>query len=768
MRKTFYPLVKRWYAAMPLLLCVFASPVLMAQTELPFKSIEIKKSSTVSMQAIMQADKQKQSPQMLKSAKERRNKVEEYEKKSGRRLNPSLQRKKESRVPEQPLDAAAADNLRTAAGGGSQPAAPILNFVGAELLEPGNLGVTPPDVVGDVGPNDIVSLTNERVRIINKNNLNDVNSFGIDNFFTVGLGVETIVSDPHVRYDRLSGRWFFCAISINEFFSNRVLIAVSKGRNISDTTSFVFYDFPYDIIPGLDANLNEGFFDYPTLGVDAHSILIGGNIFQSFYEGSISYVIDKKALINGLLRIGAFAGGAASILFTPQGVQNDDAGDRFSYFACVSNQVYSLLHILRVRYRSDGAVTGGTLFDIASPTGPTYPVNTKDAPVILDGLDDRFLAAMVMKNKINNQSTLVTAHQFHMDANGRPSTTGGRLGVRWYELNRLSEVPAIKQRGTLVDTKCEQPFTFWNGSLAVNGQGHMLLSASRSSQFTFPETVISGRLSCDAVGYTQPPLKVSQAKGPYDLDFFSILFGGERWGDYSQVVVDPTDNMTMWAFGEFGSNSAFDTTFNWAVQVSVVRAPAPPKFKLKFDRKDAGEIAIEGDEANCKGFFDPGPGYAKRLKAQIFGANSVQVRKIDFIDPTHLELKVNDRQFVPGDYILVITNPDGQSSFQTFSIGGGATTANNGTGLQAEQLAVKELKVFPSPARGQLTIQTNGLLAGSAIQVFDMNGRVVLRQFAGEKQVTAQLDVSRLSNGTYIVQIKNNKETYLSKFVVEQ
>ncbi len=770
MTKKIYALLKKSFFGFAFIGSMLLSSSVSAQTELPLQKIEVKRSNTVTMKAIMQADKLKQSPQLLRNAKERRNKIEEYEKKSGRKLNPALKKDK-NQVNRQAQANTADDGITALAAGafGSAPAQPTLNFVGAELLEPGNLGVTPPDVVGDVGPADIVSMTNERIRIINKNNLSDVNSFGIDNFFTVGLGVETIVSDPHVRYDRLSGRWFFCAISINEPASNRVVLAVSKGSNIKDTTSFTFFDFPYDIIPGLDSNLSGGFFDYPTLGVDAHSILIGGNIFQASYEGSISYVIDKQALLNGTIRLGAFSGGGASTLFTPQGVQNDDDEERFSYFACGDNLEFSLLHILRVRYRSDGAVAGGVLFDINSPTGSGYPVNTKDAPVILDGLDDRFLAAMVMKNKNTNQSTLVTAHQFHMDATGKPSATGGRLGVRWYEFQNLSQVPSIKQKGTLVDTKCEQPFTYWNGSVAVNGQGHMLLSASRSSQFTFPETVISGRLVCDESGYTQPPLQVSKSKGPYDLDFFSILSGGERWGDYSQVVVDPTDNMTMWAFGEFGSNSEFDTTFNWAVQVSQIRGPSPPKFKIEFDKKETDKIRIKGLDMSCKGFFDPGAGYQKRLKAQIFGANNVQVKKLKFGNPTSLVLTVNNRQFVPGDYILVITNPDGQSSFQTFSISGAtAALATTNANLLGEQVITKELKVFPSPANAQITIQTNGLLANSTIQVFDMGGAVVLRKFAGEKQITAQIDVSKLGNGTYIIQIKNNKETYINKFVVEK
>jgi len=46
-------------------------------------------------------------------------------------------------------------------------------------------------------------------------------------FFAMVRGVAN-VSDPHVRYDRLSGRWFISEISV-ENTSNHILLAVSSG-----------------------------------------------------------------------------------------------------------------------------------------------------------------------------------------------------------------------------------------------------------------------------------------------------------------------------------------------------------------------------------------------------------------------------------------------------------------------------------------------------------------------------------------------------------
>jgi hypothetical protein len=743
---------------------------LLAQRSQPGKTHELGKGNTVSLAIIMQVDRQQASFKMGKDGKQRKDKIKEYEERSGRPLNPGVRNRTNAPLSIRSAEAAARQLNATAFLRGSQPAKPNVNFVGAELIEPGNFGVTPPDVMGDVGSENILSLTNERIRIINKKNIQQVISIGIDNFFTLGLGKPTIVSDPHVRYDRLTGRWFICAISVNENFSNRLLLAVSQSAVVNDSSFFTFFDFTYDAIPGLPAELVAGFFDYPTLGVDARALLIGGNVFNTqgtILLNSISYVIDKKELLNGVLKITAFAGGIFGVLVTPQGVQNDTPEEPYSYFATTDKDFFSVLHVVRVEYGGDGNAKDATVFDIESPTGNIYPVVTKDAPIVLDGLDDRFLAAMIMKNKITKQSTLVTAHQFHMDGNGMPSTTGGRLGVRWYEFDNLAQTPSIKQKGTLVDAKCEQPFTYWNGSLAVNGQGHMLLSASRSSQFTFPEVVISGRLACDPTNYTQPPLQVSTAKGPYDLDRSNIIFrGGERWGDYSQVVVDPTDNMTMWAFGDFGSNSAPDTTFNWAMQVTSIKAPAPPRFRV---RREADKIFITSTENSCKGFFDPGSGYDKRLKAQILGPNNVAVKNIMFTDPNNLVLTVNATQLVPGNYIVVVTNPDEQSSFQVLRITGNTTVgARTGLNDKESEVVVKELKIFPSPARQQIIVQIGtGLMANSTLQIVDMAGKTVIQRFAAEKQLNTQLDISRLAPGTYFVQINNSKETYAGKFVVE-
>jgi hypothetical protein len=101
------------------------------------------------------------------------------------------------------------------------------------------------------------------------------------------------VSDPRVEYDSLSQRWFVCMINTTATL-NRVLLAVSSGPTISDSASFTFYFI----------TTAAQFLDYPTLGVDANAVYIGGNIFTTGVAGGTfastrGYVIPKAGLLAG-------------------------------------------------------------------------------------------------------------------------------------------------------------------------------------------------------------------------------------------------------------------------------------------------------------------------------------------------------------------------------------------------------------------------------------------------------------------------------------
>src|ERR1051326_614224 len=77
-----------------------------------------------------------------------------------------------------------------------------VNFQGSQASE---TSFIPPDSMGAVGPSQIMVVVNGRIKMFNKSGT-ALFSTSPDNFFASVRSAGT--SDPHVRYDRLSQRWF--------------------------------------------------------------------------------------------------------------------------------------------------------------------------------------------------------------------------------------------------------------------------------------------------------------------------------------------------------------------------------------------------------------------------------------------------------------------------------------------------------------------------------------------------------------------------------
>ena len=93
------------------------------------------------------------------------------------------------------------------------------------------------DTMGDVGPTQILFHVNGRVKVFSKTGV--LGSLNVsESVFWASLSPSGGVSDPQVRYDRLSGRWFVLAIDLAGT-NNKILLAVSSGSipNPSDRSS---------------------------------------------------------------------------------------------------------------------------------------------------------------------------------------------------------------------------------------------------------------------------------------------------------------------------------------------------------------------------------------------------------------------------------------------------------------------------------------------------------------------------------------------------
>jgi hypothetical protein len=356
-----------------------------------------------------------------------------------------------------------------------------VNFTGATLAD---ANAFPPDSMGAAGPTQFIVAINGRIRSFNKNTgvADGVLNVTPDTFFSPVMTTQsgTFTSDPRIRYDRLTGRWFITIIDVpagTGAIANRVLIAVSNNGTITAGTTWTYFFYQYT---------GSSFADYPTLGIDLNALYIGVNIFSTTanaFTGTDGLVVRKSSILGGgPIVTTRFAGLVPSITgagpYTPQGVDNSDPSATEGYFIGVDNATFSTLMLRRVS-NPGGTPTISANIPITVPT-TAYPNtvphlgNTGGTNGNLDALDDRLFAATMRNGR------LWTAHNISVTSAGVGSSAGTRNGSRWYELQGIAtgQTPALVQSGTVFDSTATNPRFYWIPSVMVSGQGHAAMGFS--------------------------------------------------------------------------------------------------------------------------------------------------------------------------------------------------------------------------------------------------------------------------------------------------
>ena len=553
---------------------------------------------------------------------------------------------------------------------------------------------TPPDNNGDVGTTQIIATANCRMKVFNKpaagaalttgtgsgtTTLSSVLNVDLNTFFAnPSLGISSI-SDPHVRFDRLTRRWFVVAIEVNHRTNNYCCIAVSDGETISGSSSFKFYYFNVSQTGGS----SNDFFDYPTLGVDKNYLYIGGNMFasQTSFSGCNMWVVNKANLVSATpsLTVTGFPHTTANKtdIYTPQGVHNDDPGATEGYFVGASQTYYAKLNIKRVIYGTTPSLSN----DIALSTINNY--TPKTVPTLggtsIDGNDRRLCAAMIKKNKITGVTSLWIAQGTRLNSAGTVGSTGDRDGALWMEIGNLTTTPVILQSANFYDevnpTSSAVYFTY--PTIAMSGQGHSVMGFTSAGPAKYAQAGAAGRYRNDPAGNFQAPIDLTTSTSTYNP-------GANRWGDYTQTVVDPSDDMTMWTFTEYAA-----TTNSWGVRAAQFKAPLPatPVLASVPACGTTTTVTINGTSTNLSEFFDPGPGYDKHINVSVTGASNIAVSNIVFINPTQITADFTvPSDAVSGTYSLTVTNPDGQTSSTTFSLSCAPATCAAPTNLSSSNI----------------------------------------------------------------------------------
>ncbi len=388
-----------------------------------------------------------------------------------------------------------------------------VSFTGAVLSD---ALAFPPDVMGAVGPTQYIIFVNGRLRSFNKSTgiADGILNIDPDIFFSPvttppAANEVTYTTDPNVRYDRLSGRWFLSIVDVtlnSSTFaitrSNRLLLAISDGPNISASTVWrlIYYQNTAD------------FDDYPSLGIDADAIYIGTNRFTiaGSFSNCRAYVFNKASFISGtptgtifdnLLTSSTGAGP-----FSPRGVDNFDPVNTgptaVAYFIGVDNASFGTLTLRQITNPGGTPTISSSIF-ISTTLSTNFPVkvphlgNTGGNNGRLDALDDRLFAAQLKNGR------LWTAHNIGVNNTGTTTGTRTRNAARWYEIQNLNSTPTVFQTGTLYDNTTPNNAnqrSYWIPTIAVSGQGHAALGCTIAGSSERINAFTTGRLSGDPLG----------------------------------------------------------------------------------------------------------------------------------------------------------------------------------------------------------------------------------------------------------------------------
>jgi len=424
----------------------------------------------------------------------------------------------------------------------------LFNFDG--IAFPGvSCNCAPPDPNGEVGLTQYVQIVNEGYQVFSKSTGASV--FGPVSITTLWSGFGGVCQtagdgDPVVLYDQLADRWV-----ISQFAGSSVptdeCIAVSTSSDA--TGSFNRYGF----------HLGTNFFDYPHLGVWPDAYYMAMDVYNSagtVRMGPQPFAFDRSAMLSGASATfvtTGITGGSSEDLYLPSDLDGKTlppAGAPNSFLEWPGSGAYKVYHF-HVNFVTPSSSTF-TLFASPAAAGFTVLCPTTRACVpepngsSLDGIGDRFMFRLAYRN-FGDHEALVTNYTV---------SAGGVAGVRWIELRNVTNGPV-----TVFQQSTYQPDTTWRwmGSAAMDGSGDLALGFSASSASVAPGLRYAGRLSTDTVN------TLAQGEAVLFAGIGSQTATNNRWGDYSDLTVDPVDDCTFWYTNEYYPSGS--SQFNWRTRI---------------------------------------------------------------------------------------------------------------------------------------------------------------------------------------------------------
>ncbi len=468
----------------------------------------------------------------------------------------------------------------------------IANFEGVSNQDNFNtfgFRVNPPDPVGDVGPNNYVEMVNLMFAIYDKQGnrlLGPVDTGTLWANFPVPDCTDPS-GDPVVLYDQFADRWLLSQFTTR---GPKYYDCVAISQTPDPTGAYYRYAFVTEDDPELPGG--TFFPDYPKYSVWKDSYVLTTRDFGAVSGYGVSvYALEKNKMVNGQTKARAvqfFIDGNApgnlplvgDGLLPPDvdgktkpktdapapivGTQDDGAG----YGA-----TFDALNIFELNVQWNSTPTASfklaaqlpvAQFDSVFPCAPTardclpQPGITNPAQY-LDILSYRQRPTYRLAYR-----NFGTYESFVTDQSVEAAP--GVAGMRWYEVRRVNGSYSVYQQGTYAPS---DGVNRWMGSVAMDRLGDIAMGYSVvNGTNVYPGIRYTGRLAGDPLG------QMTLGEGTV-IDGTGVqLTTNSRWGDYTSLNIDPTDDCTFWYVNEYYTLAGQQSSLaGWQTRIASFKLP---------------------------------------------------------------------------------------------------------------------------------------------------------------------------------------------------
>jgi hypothetical protein len=468
--------------------------------------------------------------------------------------------------------------------------APIHQWAG--IGKPCNgCSTVPPDTNGAVGKTQYVEMVNDALQVFDK--LTGTSLLGpipINSVWSGFGGACVTDGDPVVVYDRLADRWIISQFVTPSGADHPQDECIAVSQTGDATGAWYRYDF----------HLTNEFQDYPKFGVWPDGYYMSALLFDRVrlrYLGPQPFVFDRAKMLVGDPTVTLQTPGiiespdelSAEASFLPSdldGILPPPLGDP-NHFVAFPKPVYKIWdfhvdwkHPANSSFRLQASIPAAAFTQLSCPSSAAgYCVPQLDTTALLDGIGDRLMFRNAYRRFPDGRESLL--NNFTVSANSV-------AGIRWFELRR-----ALQGDWALRQERTYQPDSTWRwmGSIASDNQGNIALGFSASSATIHPQIRYAGRLATDPLNILSGEQHLFDGTGSQPDD--------KRWGDYSDMTIDPGDDCTFYYTNEYYATTSYR---NWQTRIGYFKfaqCTPPEKGTARFVVCDGGAalktiVSIDG------------------------------------------------------------------------------------------------------------------------------------------------------------------------------